>query len=791
MPPGAARVSALLLVILLTGGFAACPGQAPVQGPVPDTGAAWLAAQGPPVSFARDVKPVLDGRCVVCHSCWDAPCQLILQAFEGVQRGASREPVYDSSRLVTKPPTRLFVDAHTTEEWRKKGFFSVLGGSAGPPVLTAMLALGHANPFPAGARLPDDVALDIDRKLECPGSGDFERYAREHPHGGMPYGMAPLTTDELRILASFVAQETPAPAAPALPAAAQAEVARWEAFLNGSSLKERVVARYLYEHWFLAHLAFDDLPRGPFFRVMRSRTPPGEPPDEIATVRPYDDPGTAEFWYRIVPLEATIVHKTHIVYRLGDRRMRRLRELFLGSDWRATRLPDYSPDVASNPFIAFQEIPARSRYTFLLDDAHYFVMTFIRGPVCRGQVAVDVIEDQFWVAFLDPDHDLSVKDPKFLEQAKDLLALPAKHEGVFLPGELWLSFSRYQLKYMRMRERYYDDIDPHHRGPALDWIWDGDRRNPNALLTVFRNFDNATVVEGFVGEIPKTAWVMDYPIFERIYYNLVAGFDIFGNVAHQVSTRLYMDNLRMQSENLFLGFLPADRRKAIRASWYIDATRELDYAVVNRMRSLEHGTQVRFTSPDVKADLLLQVLAQAGPAAGPPDLQNRCGTPPCDPPGASAEERAVERELRRVASVRGDFVRWLPEVSVLRVRVDASGRRDLVYTLVHNDAHTNVAFMFDEEERRIPEQDTLTVVRGHFGSYPNFFFETDAAGIRAFVDELAAVHTEADLTGFVDRHGIRRTSARFWETSDWLRADLARRDPTRAGIYDLDRYQNL
>ena len=36
-----------------------------------------------------------------------------------------------------------------------------------------------------------------------------------------------------------------------------------------------------------------------------------------------------------------------------------------------------------------------------------------------------------------------------------------------------------------------------------------------------------------------------------------AGFDVFGNVAHQVSTRLYMDHLRMQAELLFLSFLPA------------------------------------------------------------------------------------------------------------------------------------------------------------------------------------------------------------------------------------------
>ena len=50
------------------------------------------------------------------------------------------------------------------------------------------------------------------------------------------------------------------------------------------------------------------------------------------------------------------------------------------------------------------------------------------------------------------------------------------------------------------------------------------------------------------------------PIFERLYYALVADFDVFGNVTHQISTRLYMDFLRMQSETLYLGFLPPERR---------------------------------------------------------------------------------------------------------------------------------------------------------------------------------------------------------------------------------------
>ena len=235
---------------------------------------------------------------------------------------------------------------------------------------------------------------------------------------------------------------------------------------------------------------------------------PGQPIDEIATVRPYDDPGPT-LYYRLEPIESTIVHKTHMVYALGPKRLARLKQLFIASAWQPTRLPAYTAEVASNPFIAFEEIPARSRYQYMLDDAQYFVMTFIRGPVCRGQVAVDVIEDHFFVTFLDPDRDLSVIDPGFLSKTKSLLALPAEHGGVLLPGAIYLSYARDQAKYLNAREAAYDAIDPKRIGPALDWIWDGDGHNSNALLTVFRNFDNATVVRGFVGATPKTAWIID------------------------------------------------------------------------------------------------------------------------------------------------------------------------------------------------------------------------------------------------------------------------------------------
>ncbi len=743
-----------------------------------------LAALDRPVSFEADVKPVLDGRCAVCHGCWDAPCQLLLTSHAGAARGATKLPVYDNARLGNAEPTRLGVDAHG-DEWRARGFHEVLE-AAGPggSLMARMLALGASRPFAPGTQLPASVGLDINRKLSCAAPDEFDAYAREHPDGGMPYGTAPLNESELRVLASWLAQGAPGPAP--LADATPADVAVWEAFLNADSLKERIVARYLYEHWFVAHLYFADRPAGPFYRVVRSRTGPGAPIDEIATVRPYDDPGGA-FWYRLRPLDQTIVHKTHIVYPLSPARLARLRQLFLGTDWTPTRLPSYAIAEASNPFVSFAEVPARARYQFFLDDARYFVMTFIRGPVCRGQVAVDVIEDHFWIAFASPDRDPSVIDPAFLRENAKLLDLPAEHAEGFALGRLWLEYDLKQREYLTAREKMYDRLDPKRLGPKLDWIWDGEGTNRNALLTVFRNFDNAEVVYGFVGEVPKTAWVMDYPIFERIYYNLVAGYDVFGKLSHQIATRLYMDHLRMQSENTFLGLLPKDQREAIRASWYVGATREMDYRLANTLRSLGHGTQVKFKTSDPKREVLEQLVARSAAVAGPPDLLNRCAKPPCDRADASPDERAAERALQRLAAVRGPWVSLLPEVSLLRVR----GERDLVYALVRNAAHTSVAFMFDEAERRLPAEDTLTVVRGPFGSYPNFFFETSLAEVDGFVSELRAVASEAELERFVERHGIRRTDPRFWETADFLREDLRQRSPSEAGLLDLGRYQNL
>src|SRR5262249_44655464 len=131
--------------------------------------------------YAQKVQPVFESRCAVCHGCYDSPCQLDLTSYPGADRGASKQPVYDSARLLPADPTRLVVDASSAAQWRERGFASVLGnGAPGDALLLRMLALGRAHPLAPDAKLPDELPLDIARKLECAASDEFDAFAEKH-----------------------------------------------------------------------------------------------------------------------------------------------------------------------------------------------------------------------------------------------------------------------------------------------------------------------------------------------------------------------------------------------------------------------------------------------------------------------------------------------------------------------------------------------------------------------------------------------------------------------------------
>ncbi|AUG02910.1 peptidylprolyl isomerase [Pseudomonas sp. 09C 129] len=745
------------------------------------------SAQGPApaISYTRDIQPIFTEKCVACHACYDSACQLNLGSGEGAARGASKIPVYDGERSKAQTPTRLFYDASGKHAWQGMGFYSVLDAQGSQAALMArMLELGHKTPLQPNAKLPDNIVLGLNRENMCAQPAEFDGYARAHPREGMPLAVTGLTDQQYQTLQRWLASGAPIDEQGLAPSAREAmQVLQWENLLNAPGARESLVARWLFEHWFLAHIYFEGGEPGHFFQWVRSRTPSGQPIDLINTRRPNDDPGT-QVYYRLWPVQGVIVHKTHITYPLSAAKMARIKTLFYSGDYQVTALPGYGPGRRANPFETFEAIPAKARYQFMLDNAEYFVRTFIRGPVCRGQIATDVIRDNFWALFQAPEHDLYITDPAYRGQATPLLAMPGQNDDVGSVLSLWLAYRDKRNEYEILRRDSYADAPP----PSWSTLWAG---NDNALLSIFRHFDSASVTKGLIGEVPQTMWLFDYPLLERTYYQLAVNFDVFGNVSHQAQTRLYFDLIRNGAEQNFLRLMPAGTREEFLDDWYQNSGKFkmwLDYESIDD----DKASALVLDEKDPKRDFANQLLNRYGDLNARPDPINRCdgaycSRPNIDPALQNAEQALSGLVSRPAAGMR--VIDLLPEATMLRIQAP-SGKR-VFYSMLRNRAHSNVAFLLGESLRYQPGLDTLTIYPGVLSSYPNFMFNIPAGQVPEFVAEMENAKDAHRFEKIVERWGIRRSHPQFWQYFHDQTQYILETDPKEAGVLDMNRYENL
>jgi hypothetical protein len=385
-------------------------------------------------------------------------------------------------------------------------------------------------------------------------------------------------------------------------------------------------------------------------------------------------------------------------------------------------------------------------------------------------VALNVIDDHFWVVFTNPDPESSMESAEFLAKESKDLRMPSGKSGLLLSLVDWRKYSRDQLKYLEAKTRYLTErANEGSMQVSLDLIWDGDGSNDNSALTIFRHNDSASVVKGFVGQQPKTAWVINYSLLERIHYLLVAGFDVFGNVGHQLETRMYMDFLRMEGEQNFLFFLPRDQRIALRNFWYREASSHVKEFVLGETVAFDQDTDIEYHSDNPKQELLSM-------------LQQR------QPGGLAERYQTRDPHFTRLQTLDGRPFSIMPEVAFVEI-LTASGE-ERVYSIVHNSGYSNNAQIFKEAQRRIPEEDYLTVVKGFIGSYPNVFFQLHEKDIGAFVAAIESMRSEQDYRQLVSRYGVRRNATWFWRLSDKFHAHYKKHYPVEAGLFDLNRYEN-
>ena len=645
-----------------------------------------------------------------------------------------------------------------------------------------MLLLKQANPLPETTHLGEGFDISLNRPQQCPTLDEMGSYIAEQPLGGMPYALPGLTNEEQQTLMRWLHNGAPLPKAQPLPDALLKRADKFEAWLNGNSNKAQLSARYIYEHLFTSHLYFEEFSEEgvtpQFFNLVRSLTPPGEPLDVVATRRPFDHPGTDRVWYRLQPVTSTIVSKTHQPYAINDDLMAKWNAWFVEAEFDVPELPSYKPEVAANPLTAFTLMPVNTRYRFMLERAQNTIMGYIKGPVCRGQVALNVINDRFWVFFVDPEVATSEKLNRFYASQKENLHLPAEQDSTALAVS-WVKYAEHQGDYLRARTDFMNDTFRQGQHLSLKSIWDGDGNNTNATLTVFRHFDNATVAKGLVGEPTKTAWVIDYALLERIHYLLVAGFDVYGNYGHQLMTRLYMDFLRMEGESNFLALLPPQTRHQQLSEWYQHAGPELTDFIEGDINSFEQDTGIEYSSDNPKSELY-SMLKQALENVQPKSSSLRSNW-------LSDDQLALLGSLDTLSPEQATI---LPEITMLMVRPDNGEGEPEMFTLLRNSAHYNVSSLFEEDENRNYGQDSVTLVQGLLGSYPDVFWQINASEVQNMVAKVKRIKSESDYEAFITDYGVRRTNPAFWQFSDEVIQWALSHYPIEGGLLDYNRLED-
>ncbi len=745
--------------------------------------------------FTNNIQPIIENRCVVCHGCYDAPCQLKMESPVGIERGANKVKVYNGERLLTANITENInsytnLNVENVQAMRQQGFFPVLNERQQTPeanvqgsLLYQMLALKKAHPLPKDALLDNSFDVSLDRNQQCPTIEEFDNYQQKYPLAGMPYGLPGLSDNEHDLLSDWLVQGAIMPKPATANKSEQALIDRWEKRLNNNALKSQLIARYLYEHLYLANLYFDTAQTS-YFTLVRSSTPSGQPVKVISTRRPFDSPYNnnqatdipkkPSFYYRLIKNNDAITAKRHMPYPFGEAKYKRLTQLFYEADYTVDTLPDYQLANAANPFKTFQAIPNKSRYQFLLDQAQFSIMNFMKGPVCRGQVALNVIDDNFWVFFLSPDNFDQFPTDNFIDASANLLEMPASTSDKTLSLLYWRKYAKQQQTYVQNKMAYLHDIGLQTNELNLDLIWSGEG-NPNATLTILRHFDSASVTKGFVGPTPKTAWLISYPILERIHYLLVAGFDVYGNLEHQLTTRLYMDFLRMEAESNFISLLPKAKRKAIHEYWYRGTSEDIkNYIFSDDFYQLPESG-ISYTTDTPKIELLDKVAQYTNNKA-----VNQFNL-------TAANSDAVDQHIAKLSNIPAQYINILPQVSFIMV---TDNNKDRVYSLLGNAAHSNVAHLFSEDERRLNAEDSVAILRGIVGSYPKAFFAVERTNLEDFVTKLTAITSEQDYRQLKDRYAIRRTNQDFWQFADKLHAWYFKHQPESAGLLDFNRLEN-
>jgi len=440
---------------------------------------------------------------------------------------------------------------------------------------------------------------------------------------------------------------------------------------------------------------------------------------------------------------------------------------------------------------------------------------------------------------VDPDSDPTAKSPGTVASENGVVSMETEgFEGLDLTANGYSDYVKLFYKnrqYLESQEKAVRH-SLHNRvatgeltaaGLGVKDIWDGDGKNPNAWLTIFRHGKSASTHRGPVAGFPKTVWVMNFANTERLYYNLVAHFKYWSSMGHRVSTWRTMSHIRLHAEDTFLGFVPQEDRLAIRQYWaggleipgelvpkLLGAKRYIDFFPLANMG--RPSRIKRLPGHSALESTLIQFAEHMRPIYGETFFDSINGNTDNGFPFVENQRRELidipqitspevfENVFAKINRQKGyrTYAGMFPSNTIIRLRLndrdtcEKVGSCQLLTVLSHRGYKSHNAF-FLEEANRDPSRDTVTLHRGAIGPFPNLYLDLDAAKARAFLKALQGfITTSPDnpkdkLKAVLSNAKVSRFQSEFWSFTDWMHRELVNMQDGHkfGGILDISLYE--
>lgn len=433
--------------------------------------------------------------------------------------------------------------------------------------------------------------------------------------------------------------------------------------------------------------------------------------------------------------------------------------------------------------MAFKHMPAKSRYTWMLKNAHMLLDISARSQNCRSEGASAPYWENMLHLFVKPESDVTVVyGTEYYNKAGKYLPIPALTNGRVNP---FRSFKKEQRKYANIKKVYQKKLRP--KGLSINDIWTGEgKEDTNAMVTVLKHQWTASAHKGQLGKTPQSVLLVDFASFERYFYLCNVATEVSDAIIGQSRVVTYLFDVKKEVENLFLSLVPVNQRDKIRSVLVdgLDVKKEYinefsyPYNANSGIKMEENFTYQGFVKSFLAQVYSPKVIGKRS------YLYNY----------TNQTENTIKTKFRDLSEYRGTFAPHLPNVSYIRILKENGEVKYYTMTAFrHFKTRNSLSFVnpnYDKSQRD-PNLDFLEIYEDIMVNYPEKIYEVEESDVDEFIASIKSIKSRKGYFILNDKFGIDQNSDKFWPIMDEVNSVYIGQNPIHGGIIDLHRYGSI